>query len=379
MTTSTISLYRLTRTDRRLFSFGRLPLFAAFVGTLLVLAPLTRAGASEIESLRADIEKIKQQMLYLQNQIPGAGAAGTGAASANVAAQQEVRLSQLEQQLSQLTGQIEQVNLKLDDIASRLDKFQKDAEFRLNALEANGGQGSGAPANAVQGGAQTGTEPGAASNSVGGSNPPVILTPPATSGTGSAAPQSSTAPRPQGTQVLGTLTQSEASRLPVAPPGAAEAAAAAAAGTAPSASDPGAGGANSASVGAAQTPAQQYERATALLQKGNYAEAESAFKTFISQHPKDPLAGNAQYWLGETYYARNDFKNAAVAFAEGYQKYPNSAKAADNLLKLGMSLGQSGQKENACTALRQIDKQFPDAPATIKDRAKSAKRQFACK
>ena len=73
-----------------------------------------------------------------------------------------------------------------------------------------------------------------------------------------------------------------------------------------------------------------------------------------------PLAGNAQYWLGETYYVRKDYENAATAFALGYQKYPKSAKAADDLLKLGMSLGNLGKKPDACTRLRAARPRLPD-------------------
>ena len=113
-------------------------------------------------------------------------------------------------------------------------------------------------------------------------------------------------------------------------------------------------------------------------QRGQYDQAEVALKSFIQQHPKDGLTGNAQYWLGETYYVRNDFKNAAVAFAEGYQKYPDSQKAPDNLLKLAMALGQQGQKENACVALRQLEKRYPEASANVKDRATRAKKNYSC-
>ena len=73
-------------------------------------------------------------------------------------------------------------------------------------------------------------------------------------------------------------------------------------------------------------------------------------RSFIQRYPNDSLAGNAQYWLGETYYVRKDYNNAAAVFAEGYQKYPKGGKAADNLLKLGMALGQLGQKTDACRA-----------------------------
>ena len=126
------------------------------------------------------------------------------------------------------------------------------------------------------------------------------------------------------------------------------------------------------------TPREQYEYATNLIQRGQYDQAEVALKSFVQQHPKDALTGNAQYWLGETYYVRNDFKSAAVAFAEGYQKYPESQKAPDNLLKLAMALGQQGQKENACVALRQLEKRYPEASANVKDRAIRAKKNYGC-
>ena len=168
--------------------------------------------------------------------------------------------------------------------------------------------------------------------------------------------------------MLGTLSSDQP--LPQAPADAAEAAAAAAAGSG--------GGSAGNVVLPGDTPKDQYEYAVGLLQKGQYPEAEVALRTFLKDHAGDPLAGNAQYWLGETYYARQDYKNAAIAFAEGYQKYPNSPKVVDNLLKLGMALGQSGQKDNACVALKQLDKKYPDASGTIKDRATRAKQRFGC-
>jgi tol-pal system protein YbgF len=126
------------------------------------------------------------------------------------------------------------------------------------------------------------------------------------------------------------------------------------------------------------TPDEQYQYAFGLLRQANYPEAERALRTFIERNPTSPLAGNAQYWLGETFYVRGDYKNAAVAFAEGYQKYPDSGKAPDNLLKLGMSLVEIGSKSDACTALGQLDKQFPGAPANIKERAVSERQRLGC-
>ena len=133
-----------------------------------------------------------------------------------------------------------------------------------------------------------------------------------------------------------------------------------------------------AGAAAAVTPAQQYQNAFALLRRADYPGAEQALRAFVAQHPKDPNAGNAQYWLGETYYVRKNWKDAAIAFAEGYQKYPKSGKAPDDLLKLAMSLGNMGQKANACAALRRLDRDFPQLPANLRGPAAGEKQHLGC-
>jgi tol-pal system protein YbgF len=90
------------------------------------------------------------------------------------------------------------------------------------------------------------------------------------------------------------------------------------------------------------------------------------------------MAGNAEYWLGETFYARNKFTDAASAFAEGYKRFPKGPKAPDTLLKLAMSLGHANQKQNACIALAQLDRDFPHQSATVKDRAGAEKKHLGC-
>lgn len=147
---------------------------------------------------------------------------------------------------------------------------------------------------------------------------------------------------------------------------------------APAASS-GAPSAATASTSAPTTTAnEQYEAAFALLRRADYPGAEQALRAFVTQHPKDPLAGNAQYWLGETFYVRKNWKDAAIAFAEGYQKYPKSSKAPDDLLKLAMSLGNMGQKANACTALQRLDHDFPQMPANVRGPATAEKHHLGC-
>ena len=123
----------------------------------------------------------------------------------------------------------------------------------------------------------------------------------------------------------------------------------------------------------------QYEYAFDLLRQAKYDDAEKGFRSFLAKHPQDYLAGNAQYWMGETYYVRGRYQDAAVTFAEGYQKYPTNSKAPDNLLKLGMSLGQLGKKADACVAFSELTKKFPTAPDSVMTRLKEEKRRYACR
>ncbi|MGA8760848.1 MAG: tol-pal system protein YbgF, partial [Stellaceae bacterium] len=123
---------------------------------------------------------------------------------------------------------------------------------------------------------------------------------------------------------------------------------------------------------------EQYNAAFGLLRKADYEGAEDALRSFIRRHPNDPLAGNAQYWLGESYYARGKYTEAAAAFADGYKRYPKGPKATDELLKLGMSLDHANQKHNACIALTQLDHDFPHPGNAVKDRAAQEKKKLGC-
>jgi len=129
-------------------------------------------------------------------------------------------------------------------------------------------------------------------------------------------------------------------------------------------------------VGAA--PEKLYEGAFADLGKTEYAKAEEGFSKFLSLYPDHKLAANAQYWLAESYYVRGLLNEAAVAFAEGYQKYPDAQKAPDNLLKMGMTLAGLGRKQDACLTWAQLERRFPDAPANIRSRVTQEKARLGC-
>jgi tol-pal system protein YbgF len=115
----------------------------------------------------------------------------------------------------------------------------------------------------------------------------------------------------------------------------------------------------------------------ALLQK-DYAGAEAAFSQLVDAYPNDPLAANAQYWLGESYYVRGQYKNAADAFLKGYKKYKSGDKAPDTLLKLGMALAELGQKDAACSTLDELKAKYPGAPEHIGDEARAWRKKTGC-
>jgi tol-pal system protein YbgF len=128
----------------------------------------------------------------------------------------------------------------------------------------------------------------------------------------------------------------------------------------------------------AANPKQAYETAYGYLLQQNYQAAEGAFEDFLRRFPNDPLAGNAQFWLGESLFVRGQYKAAASAFLKGYQTYGKSAKAPDSLLKLAMSLDRLGQKEAACSSFAELSAKFPNAPAHVKSRAQSERQRAGC-
>ena len=123
---------------------------------------------------------------------------------------------------------------------------------------------------------------------------------------------------------------------------------------------------------------QLYHEAFKLLQDGDYAGAERAFKTFVQRNPQHVLAGNAQYWLGETYYARRDYQSAMVAFAEGYKVYKASPKGPDNLLKLGVTLTNLGRKPDACAIFARFAQDYPRATDLQKRRIEQERQKNGC-
>ncbi|MBO7244223.1 MAG: tol-pal system protein YbgF [Alphaproteobacteria bacterium] len=124
---------------------------------------------------------------------------------------------------------------------------------------------------------------------------------------------------------------------------------------------------------------EAYDAAYNIMKKGDYKKAEEAFTLFMKEYPNSTLVGNANYWLGETYYARGLFEQAVGIFADGFTKYKNNSKAADNLLKLGLTMNKLNKKEEACTAFKSLGTEFPKADQKLKERAKAEAKKLQCK
>jgi tol-pal system protein YbgF len=123
---------------------------------------------------------------------------------------------------------------------------------------------------------------------------------------------------------------------------------------------------------------QLYDEAFKKLQEGDYAGAERGFRTFVQRNPQNKLAGNAQYWLGETYYARRDYQNAMTAFAEGYKAYKTSQKGPDNLLKLGITMAALNRKSDACAVFARFTQDYPRATDLQKRRIDQERQKNGC-
>ena len=310
-----------------------------FGAVLAVAAMMSLPATAQAQdrTLYDRLDRIERDLNMLQRQVYRGAPQSTAPGDPNAAAGTEVRMERLEEQMRSLTGRVEEIANGLAQLKQRIEQINTDIDVRL-------GQGAPAvsalptPPLAGRPGRVVGTEPG-------GLMPPGTVVPPPASG----------GPTP----IFGTLT----------PPG-----------SAPAARPPEAPAAPSAPAGSlpSGSAAEQFNYAFSLVKQANYPAAEAALRAFLQQHPNEPLAANAQFWLGETYFARNQFMEAASAFAEGYKRYPRGPKAAEELLRLGMSLARAEQKQNACVAFAQLDRDFPNSGAAIKGRATAEKRRLGC-
>ena len=282
-------------------------------------------------------------------------------------ARMEVRLSELENDLRSATGSMEQFGFQIREIGKRLDKLVSDMDYRLSVLE---GRTQGQPG-AVSG-ARTAAPPRL---SAAPAPPPVQKIIPGQAG-GFAIPPTTLGTISQNSQSV--VTPPAVQKRPGQKPAPAAAKTTPAARAAPAQPAPAPTASAATIVLPPGTAKEQYNYAFGLLRQANYDKAELALQEFVKLHPKEALASNARYWLGETFYVRAAYVQAAEVFLEGFQADPKGPKASDSLLKLGMSLGGLDKKREACAAFDKLLKDFPDAPAGVKNTVTREKQKNGC-
>ena len=124
---------------------------------------------------------------------------------------------------------------------------------------------------------------------------------------------------------------------------------------------------------------EQYRFAIGELRQARYDRAAMALREFLRRHPEGRFAGNAYYWLGETYYAQQNYRQAAIRFADGFKKFPRHPKAPDNLLKLGMSLAHLKKTKEACASWAELKRRYPSAPGYVKRKAAQERKRLGCR
>ena len=247
-----------------------------------------------------------------------------------------LKLSEVENQFRQLTNKFEEINFKLDKLSSRLSKIQADNQIRFQDIESN--------INSVEGGPQLTSRPKTDENKIllGSSQPQDLGSISYKDNENSESSQKIQSIDTTSTVVTETF-QAEEKILP---------------------QDLG--------------PQEQYEFATSFLKVGDYITAERAFREFVISNSDHKLAGSAQYWYAETFRIRQLYTDAASAYLEGYQKYPKGKKAPINLLKLGVSMVQIGEKDQGCKMINGVELQYPNANQSVIQKAKYESKKFEC-
>ena len=297
---------------------------------------------------------------------PNAGTAAVGPAPAggggHAMIRLSARLSELENDLRVATGSMERFSFQLDRISNRFDKLVADVDYRLSVLEGRPPGASGAQGRQARPAGPPRISPAPSPPSVQKIIP------------GQSGAQAGGFASPPGT--LGTVSQSTVAAT--RPPAAKKDTKIKTAAKPPAKPAPVPVAANVPGVLPQGTPKEQYDYAFGLLRQANYEKAELALLEFVRLHPKEKLVGNARYWLGETFYVRAAYVQAAEVFLEGYQADPKGPKAPDSLLKLGMSLAVLDKKREACAAFDKLTKDFPKISAGIRNTVKREKQKNSC-
>ena len=244
-----------------------------------------------------------------------------------------LKLSDIEQQFQELTNKFEEINFKIDKLSGRISKNQADNQLRFQDIENARLSGRLQPTDIVSDQSEKKLPGSSEAQNLGRISDEDLKS-------------AQIVQRTQSVESIGTVvTEKYISEEKILPEG---------------------------------TPKEQYDFALSFVKVGDYETAEIALREFVDSNAKDELAGSAQYWYAETFRIRQLYQDAAEAYLDGYQKYPNSTKAPVNLLKLGVSLVQIGEKDQGCSMITGVSKQYPKASQSVLQKAKYEEKKFDC-
>ena len=311
--------------------------FFFIIFTVLLFSPnFVYAEDKKVNAIEDQLQIINQDLKTLEKAVYKSSDITSNALPANglneeILTRHLLKLNEIEEQFRLLTNRFEEVNFKLDKLSNRVTKIQSDNQLRFSDLETgNTTKVNKAKTKKTQ---QT-SLPGSDKPQDFGAAPAYTLDPKNTT----QATQSIEATA----SVFTEEKKSETSLLPK------------------------------------KSPKEQYDFALSFMKVGDYETAELALREFIVKNKTDELAGSAQYWYGETFRIRQLYSDAATAYLDGYQNYPKSKKAPENLLKLGTTMVELGEKDQGCKMIAGLKKQYPKASQSVLQKAQYEKKRFKC-
>tara|TARA_Y100000768_G_scaffold344380_1_gene290595 strand:- start:1349 stop:2311 length:963 start_codon:yes stop_codon:yes gene_type:complete len=287
-----------------------------------------QAISDQIQVITKDLKTLEKAVYQKSDvvSLKASSSVGSDGLNEDIMTKHLLKLNEIEDQFRELTNKFEEVNFKLDKLSTRVTKIQSDTQLRFSDIE------SGTKINNEE---KKVALPGTSKPQDFGAAPGY---------------QKSNLPKEQSINSVETaktvITEEPEKRESLLP----------------------------------NKPAkEQYEFAVSFMKIGDYETAEFALREFIDKNKDHDLAGSAQYWYGETFRIRQLYSDAATAYLDGYQNYPKSNKAPDNLLKLGITMVQLGEKDQGCKMILGLKKEYPKASKSVLQKAQYEQKKFKCK
>ena len=297
------------------------------------------AVTDQLQIIAQDLKTLEKAVYKVSDITTSTKSISSNGLSEEILTRHLLKLNEIEEQFRLLTNRFEEVNFKLDKLSNRVTKIQSDSQLRFSDLEM-GKTTDSTKSNTIKNKNRINKKkeqvrlPGTDKPQDLGVAPGYDL--------GSKETRQATQSVQAQASVFTEERKPETSLLPD------------------------------------KSPEKQYDFALSFMKVGDYETAEVALREFIDKNKTDKLAGSAQYWYGETFRIRQLYSDAATAYLDGYQNYPKSQKAPENLLKLGTTMVQLGEKDQGCKMIKGIKKEYPKASQSVLQKAQYEKKRFKC-